>query len=131
MQHELGKGQSAFKWHKRSKPETFSLQDQPSDHLVADEVDSPEESEQQGGETFTEDFTMDDSSSVNSSSPTSKYSPDDLAKVRAEVTSVVALSNQPTSSHPSKTCSSFFLEPLEWMEPALLGTVEGKVRFLS
>ena len=53
--------------------------------------------------------------------------PTELARVRAHVASVVALGNQSTD-HVSQACSSYFLEPVEWMEPALLGSVEGKVR---
>lgn len=49
----------------------------------------------------------------------------DLARVRAQVASVVALGNQ---SSVSSACSSYFIEPVEWMGELLLGEVEGKVR---
>ena len=49
---------------------------------------------------------------------------DELARVRAQVASL-ATHSSPLTPH---TCSSYFIEPVEWMEPTLLGHVEGKVR---
>ena len=49
---------------------------------------------------------------------------DELARVRAHVASL-ATHSSPLTPH---TCSSYFIEPVEWMEPTLLGHVEGKVR---
>ena len=49
---------------------------------------------------------------------------DELTRVRAQVASL-ATHSSPLTPH---TCSSYFIEPVEWMEPTLLGHVEGKVR---
>ena len=49
--------------------------------------------------------------------------PTELAELRAHLASVVAMGN---SSYIK--CSSYFIEPVEWMEATLLGQVEGKVR---
>ena len=101
--------------------DTAAAPDQPAGSVPPSGEATESEGAEQQDETTTA-LTLDDSSTLSSSPPNPQYSPDDLAKVRAEVGSVVALSSQ-----PSKACSSFFLEPLEWMETALLGTVEGKV----
>ena len=63
---------------------------------------------------------------VKGVSPTSPppLTPDELARVRAQVASLTTHSS-PLTPH---TCSSYFIEPVEWMEPTLLGHVEGKVR---
>ena len=68
--HTLGKGQAAFKWHKRSKVP----------HAPYDPNTTP----------TPEQVTQDPSNS-------------------------------------NKTCSSFFVEPVEWMEEVIVGNVEGKV----
>ncbi len=52
--------------------------------------------------------------------------PADMARVRAQVASVVALGNQ-SWVRVSSACSSYFIEPVEWMGDLLLGEVEGKV----
>ena len=38
--------------------------------------------------------------------------------------------SQPVSFHDSSRpkCTSYFIEPVQWMEPALLGVMEGQVR---
>lgn len=63
---------------------------------------------------------------VKGGSPTSPppLTLDELARVRAQVASL-ATHSSPLTPH---TCSSYFIEPVEWMEPTLLGHVEGKVR---
>ena len=49
--------------------------------------------------------------------------PTELAELRAHLASVVAMGNS-----SSIKCSSYFIEPVEWMEATLMGQVEGKVR---
>ena len=62
---------------------------------------------------------------VKGGSPTSPpLTLDELARVRAQVASLATHSSPLTPN----TCSSYFIEPVEWMEPTLLGHVEGKVR---
>ena len=63
---------------------------------------------------------------VKGGSPTSPppLTLDELARVRAQVASLATHSSPLTPN----TCSSSFIEPVEWMEPTLLGHVEGKVR---
>ena len=63
---------------------------------------------------------------VKGGSPTSPppLTLDELARVRAQVASLTTHSSPLTPN----TCSSYFIEPVEWMEPTLLGHVEGKVR---
>ena len=63
---------------------------------------------------------------VKGGSPTSPHplTSDELARVRAQVASL-ATHSSPLTPH---TCSSYFIEPVQWMEPTLLGHVEGKVR---
>ena len=51
--------------------------------------------------------------------------PTELAKLRAQLASMVATDSSSSSS--SARCSSYFVEPVEWMEAILLGQVEGKV----
>lgn len=63
--------------------------------------------------------------STESDSPP-PFSPSELAKVRAQAALVIALGNQP-STLTSPACSSYFIEPVEWMDPLLLGSTEGKV----
>ena len=52
-------------------------------------------------------------------------SPSEVSKVREEVASMVALGRQQVLTLPA--CSSFFIEPVEWMGSQLLGHMEGKV----
>jgi hypothetical protein len=52
--------------------------------------------------------------------------PAELAELRAHLATVVAMDT--TSSYSaSPSCSSYFIEPVEWMETLLLRHVEGKV----
>ena len=53
----------------------------------------------------------------------------ELATLRAHLASVVAAESSSCSASPS--CSSYFIEPVEWMETFLLGHVEGKVKHLK
>ena len=48
----------------------------------------------------------------------------DLAKLRAQLASIKLTS----SSRYDAICSSFFIEPVEWMAPLLVGHKDGKVR---
>ena len=172
LQHELGQGQTAFKWHKRSRDNASQVvvsaasTEGPTTGVSSTvdpqpETDSGPEAQQESREgdnrerttssnqpkslsTSVDDTTLEAQdaplvqalSSMNtadspSSSPTPDtpptLTPDELAKVRAQVASVVALGNQP-SPLISPACSSYFIEPMEWMGETLLGQVEGKVR---
>ena len=51
----------------------------------------------------------------------------DLAKLRAQVASMKLTS----SSRDDAMCSSFFIEPVEWMAPLLVGHKDGKVRLME
>ena len=53
--------------------------------------------------------------------------PTELAELRANLASVVIAD----SCHSSMKCSSYFTEPVEWMEELILGHVEGKVSYYS
>lgn len=202
LQHELGGGQTAFKWHKRSRqhppPPTYGP-GPVADHTVAASRDSKARSTAEktvgergegsldgfgaaetaladltleGGGRATvsvdtgtapvssEDHSQSKQTSQNQETDGSKeqeglvtlpvqepeaplvhpgtsppltpttpplLTPTELAKVRAQVASVVALGKESTAG-VSQACSSYFIEPVEWMESALLGSVEGKVR---
>jgi hypothetical protein len=52
--------------------------------------------------------------------------PTELAELRAHLATVVAMDTS-SSCSASPNCSSYFIEPVEWMETLLLGHVEGKV----
>ena len=54
--------------------------------------------------------------------------PTELAELRAHLAAVVAMDNS-SSCSASPSCSSYFIEPVEWMETMLLGHVEGKVLY--
>ena len=135
LPHEVGKGQSAFKWHKRSKPG--------SSHADVTSTSKHKHSTMTNAESVCSDTTpsTDDTNtksvekmeSTNQECPEGAGSPhllahtditpEGLAKLRAQVATVTSLSG-PSSSD---SCSSYFVEPMEWMESTLLGRVEGKV----
>ena len=198
LQHELGGGQAAFKWHKRSRqdplPPTYgpgqgtvagqtvaALSDGKTGSPVEDTVEERGEGSLDGFreiETAVADLTLEGGRATTSlgtgtapDSPNGRSSeqspqnqdtdgkepndhvtkepeaplghpgtsppltpttpppltPTELARVRAQVASVVAHGNR-SPAHVSQACSSYFIEPVEWMESALLGSVEGKVR---
>lgn len=89
LQHEKGKGQAGFKWHKHS-------QDLPS--------------------STTSSF--EDHRSV-------EYDIIDVISVLMCILMPQGMTNQAVSG-----CSSYFIEPVEWMEKVLVGNVEGKVKVL-
>ena len=114
----MGKGESAFKWHKRTKPGS-----QP--HVKTTPTEPHPQSEQVNQPTTSTDSS--EELQINEQGPTPEsnisnpITPNELAKVRAQVAMVMS---QPVSDG---RCSSWFIEPVEWMESSLLGTVEGKV----
>ena len=154
LQHELGEGQAAFRWNKRSKPTASSVRVMKSDEPLTagkeeDKSTREKEDDSMAGENDTlepsvpldqdgcnESSTLTASDDKNPTSPTSTASgastsptltPADLARVRKQVATVVAMGNHSSPLIP-KACSSYFIEPVEWMETQLLGHVEGKVR---
>ena len=175
LPHELGQGQAAFKWHKRSKPgesavsprtvrpppgsgegvevlkqktgegeedqvaaslEDLQIQSQENTDrdchfpLVATgDISSETGNSSSGAESGT---TTGGNTAKSPSSSPPPLTPDELARVRAQVASVVALGAQPSLSPLTpQACSSYFVEPVEWMQPMLLGQVEGKVSWRS
>ena len=61
--------------------------------------------------------------------PPVPVTPTELAELRAHLATVVAMDS--TSYSASSKCSSYFIEPVEWMETLLLGHIEGKVKVIS
>ena len=89
-------------------------------------------SSQTGTSSAAENGTMTEGNIAKSPSSPPPLTPDELARVRAQVASVVALGAQPSLSPLTpQACSSYFVEPVEWMQPMLVGQVEGKVRLLK
>lgn len=157
LQHELGRGQLAFKWHKRSLP-TSAFSSTKISELQFELQSSPDKD---GCHTNN----VPDSCGENSSCSTDKekelpttvsssliphqedekagtdgggkvdhvqeqldpvpVTPTELAELRAHLASVVMAD----SCHSSMKCSSYFIEPVEWMEELILGHVEGKVSY--
>lgn len=77
--------------------------------------------QEDGGEVRPDGEAADDH--VPDQSSLVPVTPPELAELRAHLASVVATDS--CSSSPQ--CSSYFIEPVEWMEAILLGHVEGKV----
>ena len=161
LQHELGRGQLAFKWNKRAKktsPSSTSSSSTKMPQSPKKQQPSSEDNKEEGTETSRDVASVQDSvgeekeeedilaSSSKEKTPASPHeeggrlcgegerdsvpeqtpvpvTPTELAELRAHLASVVAMGN---SSYVK--CSSYFIEPVEWMEATLLGQVEGKVR---
>ena len=90
-----------------------------------DTIPSTDDSSSNSAEEKMESTNEPEGSLLNEqdSPPHTDVTPEGLAKVRAQVATVMSLSRPSTSD----SCSSYFVEPMEWMESALLGRVEGKV----
>ena len=158
LQHELGRGQLAFKWHKRTKQQSSASTSTKSQEISSEKDGrQKEEEEEKPSSRVADDIVAQVSgkekdNGVASSSvaaahqegadsgadadggntvdqlaerPPVPVTPAELAELRAHLASVVATAN---SSSPFSKCSSYFIEPVEWMEAILLGQVEGKVR---
>ena len=157
LPHEIGQGQAAFRRHKRSLDSSTSKSVKHfsgAEGEGGEGVEQRDGGEGEGGEveaslrTLSQENTGSSGPSssvadehissepsnqvtaakgtVKGGSPTSPppLTPDELARVRAQVASL-ATHSSPLTPH---TCSSYFIEPVQWMEPTLLGHVEGKVR---
>lgn len=154
LQHELGRGQLAFKWHKRSNRQMIQsgqCDDDKTDHAVSPEVEktlAPSSSDGKEIEQASVATPLSPSSDHQRESSTEgargkenkveegkersekdqvpvPVTPTELAQLRAHLASLVA---SDSCSSANAKCSSYFVEPVEWMEPSLLGHVEGKVR---
>ena len=152
LQHELGRGQLAFKWHKRTKQQSSAStstksqdgrqkeeeEEKPSSRVADDIVAQVSGKEKDNGvasssvaaahqEGANSGADADGGNTVDqlAERPPVPVTPAELAELRVHLASVVATDN---SSSPFSKCSSYFIEPVEWMEAILLGQVEGKVR---
>ena len=162
LQHELGRGQLAFKWHKRSVPTSAFASTKISESQVEQQTlpnidgchtndvsDSCGESSnnlcssndkekeiptimssslmpcQEDGKAGTDSGGKVDH--VQEQPDPVPVTPTELAELRAHLASVVMADMY--SCHSSVRCSSYFIEPVEWMEELILGDVEGKVSY--
>lgn len=154
LQHELGRGQMAFKWHKRTKQQSSASTSTKSQEISSEKDGRQKEEEEEKPSSGVADDIVaqvsgkEKDNGVASSSvaaahqegadadggnmvdqlaeqPPVPVTPAELAELRAHLASVVATDN---SSSSFSKCSSYFIEPVEWMETILLGQVEGKVR---
>ena len=149
LQHELGRGQLAFKWHKRSNRQVIQTGQQDEDKMdhakdgVSSDVEKTLSPSSGEGKEMEHASTLPSSSNAHQQDGNAKgaekekeersekdrvpvpVTPTELAQLRAHLASLVA---SDSSSSANAKCSSYFVEPVEWMEPSLLGHVEGKVR---
>ena len=154
LQHEIGRGQSAFKWHKRSRPPVGGTTQPPMHRSKVTEVtdlklDSAAQSSDPNPNQLEPDWdgvgklALDplpppsDNVTTNQevetpptlgtghTHPPQGYETTELTRVREEVASVVVMGNQMVVGGAS--CSSYFIEPVEWMDAVVVGCLEGKV----
>ena len=155
LQHELGRGQLAFKWHKRSIPTSAFTQTKISESQSEQQTAPNIDGSQTNDVIDLNDNACSSSNEKEKKIPTNvspssiphqedrkagtdrgekvdhvqeqldpvPVTPTELAELRAHLASVVMAD----SCCSSMKCSSYFIEPVEWMEELILGHVEGKV----
>ena len=162
LQHELGRGQLAFKWHKRSVHVPTSaftqtkISESQSEQQISPNVDGCHtndvtdvsgKNDNASGSSNEKEMEIPTSMSPSSILPQEdekagtdrgekvdhaqeqpdpvSMTPTELAELRAHLASVVMAD----SCRSAMKCSSYFIEPVEWMEELILGHVEGKVSY--
>lgn len=117
LAHPLGGGQEAFEWHKRQKKASPVQVERHGDEAAetgngwAASVDS---------ETVSAVCSLPDVESTEEGA---------RGKVETDETAGVTMLSSKLSSLVSSglTCSSYFIEPVEWMESMIIGCLQGKV----
>ena len=121
IQHELGKGETDFKWHRRSKQQSTSYIHTPSSSAISAIENAKPLCETDT--TRTSDSGDDPSDTAASLVP---HASAEQATMRATIAGVVSRELMVKSKFVD--CSSVFVEPMEWIGRSLLGSNEGKVR---
>lgn len=123
LSHPLGGGQEAFGWHKRQK-KTGPVQ-------VGRHEDESKETgdgwmnvvDSETGDVVSAISALPDIPDVGSG-PIKPHG--EVISAQTEKADIALFSNQ-LSPVAASACSSYFIEPVEWMEPMIIGCLQGKV----
>lgn len=120
LSHPVGEGQEAFGWHKRLKKA----------NPVQVERSTAEATEAGNGWTTTVDSET--ATMISTTSPDLEPAEENVkthvTTDQTDETDITVLSSKLSSmASPEATCSSYFIEPVEWMEPTIIGCLQGKI----
>ena len=121
----MGGGQESFDWHKRQR-NASPIQVGRN----GEEAPGPGDGWANGvdSETGTTLEAISSSSDIESAGSGPAEPQGQTAGDQAEEEDVAILCSKLTSiATTSTTCSSYFIEPVEWMEPVIIGCLQGKV----
>ena len=134
IQHELGRGETAFKWHKQAKQAPQSHTHIPNEHnrTVMEDKPSPEQPS-----SSVKNFT--DKNSVSSDKDLAcsvenretavagivPRASSEQVRMREMLAGLMSSDHKQKDSYPE--CSSVFTEVMEWFGQSILGNNEGKV----